>query len=150
MEACRMEKGDAMRLKDIMSKKVLTIKLDDSISAAAARMKESNVGCLLVVGSGLQGIITDRDLAVRCIAEEHDTCDCQVSGHMSNPVITGTSDMDVLDAARLMTQKQIKRLPVMDGQNLVGLVSLSDIALALDRPMHDVLIGMGAARRAVA
>lgn len=137
-----------MRLRDIMAKKVLTIKADDSVSAAASRMKESNVGCLLVVGSGPQGIITDRDIAVRCVAEEHDTCDCQVSQHMSNPLITATPDMDVLDAARLMTRKQIKRLPIMEGQKLVGLVSLSDVALALDKPMHNLLIGMGAARRA--
>lgn len=137
-----------MRLRDIMAKKVLTIKADDSVSAAALRMKESNVGCLLVVGSGPQGIITDRDIAVRCVAEEHDTCECQVSQHMSNPLITATPDMDVLDAARLMTRKQIKRLPIMEGQKLVGLVSLSDVALALDKPMHNLLIGMGAARRA--
>jgi len=137
-----------MKLKDIMSKNVLTLGANESVTTAAKRMKALNVGCLIITGSGVQGIITDRDLAVRCIAAKHASNDCKVGDHMTKAVISAEPDMDVLDAAHLMTERQVKRMPVMDHGKLVGIVSLSDIAIALDKPMHDLLLGMGAARRA--
>jgi CBS domain-containing protein len=138
-----------MQLKDIMARKVATIDGDDSIFSAARLMRTSNVGCLVVTNAGnVKGIITDRDLATACLSEGHDSRLCQVAGHMSNPVITGSPSMDILDAAHLMTEKRVKRLPVVEGTKLVGLVSMSDIAQAMDRTMHDLLFGMGAARRA--
>ncbi len=123
-----------MKVKDVMAREVLTLGANESITTAAQRMKATNVDCLVITGSGVQGIITDRDVAIRCIAEEHDACDCKVSTHMSTPVITADPDMDLLDAAHLMTKRQVKRLPVMEGQKLVGMVSLSDIAIAMDSP----------------
>ncbi len=136
-----------MKLKDIMTRNVLTIAPDVSIAAAAQRMQEANVGCLVVAGSDVQGIMTDRDIAVGCVAQAHDPRSCPVWRHMNKPITAGP-DVEILDAAHLMVEKRIKRLPVMDGGKLTGLVSFSDVALALDKPMHDLLVGMGSVRKA--
>jgi CBS domain-containing protein len=137
-----------MQLKGIMAKNVLTITGEETIAGAARRMQEGNVGCLVITNAGsVQGIITDRDLAVRCISQGHNPQQCHVSNHMSSPVITTQPDMDILDAAHLMTEQKVKRLPVVEGDQLIGLVSFSDVAQAMDRPMHDLMVGMGAARR---
>ena len=137
-----------MRLGNIMAKKVVTVSRIDSMLEAAIKMRESNVGCLIVAQERtVKGIITDRDLVVSCFGAGHNPQRCQVLDHMSTPVITGEPTMDILDASRLMTHKGIKRLPVVKDGELIGLVSFSDIAQALEQPMHDVLVGVGAAQR---
>lgn len=142
-----------MQIRDIMAGTVSTIRADEPMRAAASRMKEANVGCLVVAegeSGTVQGIITDRDLGVRCFGECLDPLHCRVGDHMSSPIISAEPGMDVLEAAHLMVDQQVKRLPVMEGERLVGLVSFSDIAQAMDRPMHDLLVGMGAVRRSAA
>ena len=137
-----------MQLRNIVRGRVITIDENDTVIEAAKRMKEANIGCLVVTGSTIAGIVTDRDLTVRCLAEAHHSAECTVSRHMSSPAITVAPTMDVLDAAHLMTERQVKRLPLVENGQLVGLVSFSDVAQAMDRPLHDLMIGMGAARRA--
>ena len=140
-----------MQLKDIMAKRVVTVTEDESVFNAANLMRQASIGCLVIAWAGkAKGIITDRDLAIRCLSEGHNSTLCPVSKHMSTPVITAGPDMDVLYAAHLMTNKKIKRLPVVEGedQQLVGLVSFSDIANAMMQPMMHLLAGLGASRRA--
>jgi|SRR3990172_771415 len=137
-----------MQLRDIVHAKVITIEGSEAVTQAAKRMKEANVGCIVVTGSAVMGIITDRDLTVRCLAEGHDSRTCTVSQHMTSPAIVVSPTLDVLDTAHLMTERKVKRLPMVEAGHLVGLVSFSDIAQAMDRPLHDLMIGMGAARRA--
>ncbi len=137
-----------MELKDIMTTDVITVTGEDTITSAAQKMREANVGCLVVANDGtVEGIITDRDMTVNCSSEGHNPQQCNVSQHMTSPVITTEPDTDILDSVRIMTEEQVKRLPVAEDGRLVGLVSFSDIAEALDQPMHDLLIGMGAVRR---
>lgn len=91
-----------MQLKDIMTTNVVTITGEGTIASAAQRMAQANVGCLLVTNAGaLKGIITDRDIAVRCVGAGEDPRLCQVSDHMTTPVVTATPTMDVLGAAHL-------------------------------------------------
>lgn len=138
-----------MQLNSVMAKNVITVEAQTSIADAARKMRNSNIGCLVVAHDGAaQGVITDRDVAIRCSAQGHDASTCTVGQHMSRPVVTIGPETDVLDAARIMTERQLKRLPVAEGDRLVGLVSLSDIAEALDRPLHDLMAGFGSARRA--
>ena len=145
-----------MEVQEVMSTHVYTIQLEESTSGAGRKMREADVGCLVVVRSGsISGIITDRDLAIGCLGGGHDCQKCQVSSHMSSPVITVEPTMDMLEAAHIMTGQKVRRLPVVDSGELLGLVSLSDIALAMDiamqsmdQAMHDLLRGMGAARSA--
>ena len=136
-----------MKVVDVMTKKVLTVSPDDNMLHAAQLMRDSNVGCLVIVGSGVQGMITDRDVTVGCMAKGHNPEQCIVRNHMSQPVITIRPGVDVLDAAHMIIVNKTKRLPVVEGDQLMGLISMSDIAQAMDRPMHDLLLGMGAARR---
>lgn len=137
-----------MQLKDIMAKQVITIAAEETAVNAARQMEESNIGCVVVANAGkVLGIITDRDLTVRCLSKGHNAQQCQVANHMSSPVTTARPEMDILDAAHLMTAEKVKRLPVVADDRLVGLVSFSDVAQAMDRPMHDLMVGMGAGRR---
>jgi CBS domain-containing protein len=137
-----------MQLRDIMTKKVVTVSPEDKIAEAAARMREQNIGCVVVTNAGLiKGILTDRDIAVRCTSHSEDPRTCPVSHHMTTAVITATPTTDVLDAVRVMTDKQVKRLPVIESAQLVGLVSSSDLVHAIEPSIHDLLMGMGADRR---
>ena len=121
-----------MNLKDIMAKNVTTISKDETVATAAQRMREINIGCLVVVkGEVLEGIVTDRDLLIGCLGDAHDPGQCWVARHMSSPVITAGPDMDVMDAAHMMVSRKIKRLPIVEEGLLVGLVSLSDIGHTL-------------------
>lgn len=92
--------------------------------------------------------LTARDRALGCLRSGHNHPDCRVSQHLSSPAIVGEPDMEVMAAARLMVDKDIKRLPVVEDGKLVGLVSFSDISLAMIPPMLHLMVGLGTARRA--
>ncbi len=139
-----------MQLQTVMALDPVTVQADATVAVAAARMRDGNVGCLVVMDKRkVVGVITDRDLVVRCMAKGagHAPDICLVSNHMSHPVVTRPAQTDVLAAAHLMKEARIKRLVITDIGELVGLVSFSDIAIALDKPVHDLLLGMAAARR---
>ena len=135
-----------MKLEDIMEKHVVTVNTQDTITRAAWLMEEENVGSLVVLDEGfVTGIITDRDVTVRCVSKDHDASMCLVSHHMSSPITMESPKTDIIDAARTMSERQIKRLPIIDRGRLVGLVSSSDIARATDElihELHDVLLGL--------
>ncbi len=143
-----------MLIRDVMSTYVHTIRQSDTAAAAAREMKDADVGCLIVADDGVvEAVITDRDLAIRCLGEGHDSNVCPVSEHMSSPAVTVDATSDMLEAARLMRQLEIRRVPVVLEGRLAGVVSLSDIAQAMDkamvemdRAMHDLLLGLGASR----
>jgi signal-transduction protein with cAMP-binding, CBS, and nucleotidyltransferase domain len=91
-------------------------------------LREKAVGCLVITADhGIKRIITDRDL-LGCIAQGHETCRCQVSAHMSRPVIVLRPEEDVATAADVMWRRRIKRLPIAEQGKLVGIISLSDLA----------------------
>lgn len=145
-----------MELQNIMSTHVHVISPEESVSSAAMKMRDAGVGCLVVSNDvGITGMVTDRDLAIGCLGSGHDSPKCRVSDHMTAPAITAAPGLDMVNAAHIMTVKHIRRLPVIRLGELVGLVSLSDIALALDtakqsidKTMHDLLLGMGSSRSA--
>jgi CBS domain-containing protein len=120
----------------------------DSIAIAAELMRDHGIGCL-VVTSGTQplGILTDRDITVRCTVDGHDPSQCRVENHVTRTLVTVPSDADMLAALHLMVSNKVKRLPVLEEGHLVGVVSFSDLAAALDAPVHELLSGVGAARR---
>jgi CBS domain-containing protein len=137
-----------MQLRDIMQGSPITASKSDTVAAAARRMRDANVGCLIITNSSQPaGIVTDRDLVIRCAGGGHAPESCTVEHHMTAPLITARPDMDLLEAVHLMTEKQVKRLPIVEGERLTGIVSFADVANALDRPMHDLLMGMGRVRR---
>lgn len=121
-----------MKLKDIMVREVVTISPEESTASAARKMREKSVGCLVVIlDKAIKGIVTDRDL-LGCLSESHDPRDCKISTHMSRPVIVERPEEELLRAAEIMAERRIKRLPVVEHRELVGLVSFSDISRIMD------------------
>lgn len=118
-----------MKIADIMTKEVDTCTPQSSLQEAAAKMKEINVGSIPIVDNDkLVGIITDRDIVVRGIADNI-SLDTAVSEILSENMVTGSKEMSVEDAAELMADHQIRRLPIVDNDRVVGIVSLGDIAV---------------------
>ncbi|RDU24615.1 CBS domain-containing protein [Anaerosacchariphilus polymeriproducens] len=119
-----------MIVKDIMSTDVAWVRSDDSVEKAAQLMKQHNVGSIPVCNqNSLVGIVTDRDIALRSVASDQDARQQQVSSVMSTDCTVGSPDMNVNDAAQMMSERQIRRLPIVENNNLVGIVALGDISL---------------------
>ena len=120
-----------MQLREIMSHDVHVIPPETSLRHAAQKMKSWDVGSLPVCQNDkLIGVITDRDITIRAVAKGENPESCCVGDAMTNDLIYCYDDEDVDQAAKLMEQKQIRRLPVLERgtQRLVGVVSLGDLA----------------------
>jgi len=118
-----------LKVRDIMSKDVASLRSDDSVERAAQLMKQYNCGSIPVCTQDkLIGIVTDRDIAVRSVASGNMNQQ-RVSDIMTDHVVFGSPDMEVTDAARLMSDRQIRRLPIVERNSLVGIVALGDISL---------------------
>ncbi|MGE5628689.1 MAG: CBS domain-containing protein [Solirubrobacterales bacterium] len=119
-----------MKIKDVMTRNVAAVDVADNVMKAAAIMKEHNVGSVPVCDSNrVAGIITDRDITLRTVAAGLDVKSQAVRDVMSTNPVVGQPEMDVTDAAKLMGDKQIRRLPIIEKNGLVGIVSLGDLAL---------------------
>src|SRR6478736_5740223 len=112
-----------MRVAEVMTRNAECTRPEATLQQAAERMKELDVGALPVCDNGrLVGIVTDRDIAVRCVAGGGDPCNQQVREAMSASLVYCFDDNDVADAAELMREKQVRRLPVLNHQmRLVGI-----------------------------
>ena len=119
-----------MVLSEIMTAGVVTAGPDASVVSVARQMRDSGVGSVVIVdpaGSPV-AMITDRDLAVRVFAEGAGA-DEAVGGFASRPLVSGEPAMDLDEAAALMMQHRVRRLPVVEGGSLAGIVTLDDIAV---------------------
>jgi CBS domain-containing protein len=118
-----------MKISDVMSTGVASVSPSDSLQSAAAKMNEINVGSLPVTDGGrLMGVVTDRDIAIRAVAEGKGP-ESTVETAMTPGCVTCGPDTDVTEAAGLMRDKQIRRIYVVDGDQLAGVASLGDLAL---------------------
>ncbi|PJY99784.1 CBS domain-containing protein [Bacillus vallismortis] len=116
-------------VKNTMTTQVATVSPNQTIQEAAALMNQYNVGAIPVVEQGaLKGMLTDRDIALRTTAEGRNG-QTPVSEVMSTDLISGNPNMSLQDASQLMAQHQIRRLPIVDQNNLVGIVALGDLAV---------------------
>jgi CBS domain-containing protein len=120
----------AMRVKDVMTSPVHVVEPGTSVVAAANKMRDAGIGSLPVGEAGeLLGMITDRDIVVRCVADGSDCHTRTVRDVMSAELLVCFVDQPVEEARQLMTDYQVRRLPVLDHkQRLVGLVSLLDLS----------------------
>jgi CBS domain-containing protein len=118
-------------VKEIMSTNVTWVGPDLSLQDAAKKMRELDIGCLPVgKDDRLIGMITDRNIACRAVAEGDDPAKTMIAEAMSKGLTYCFEDQDVSEATHLMEQKQIHRLPVLNRQKrMVGMVSLGDIGL---------------------
>ncbi|WP_338469938.1 CBS domain-containing protein [Niallia sp. XMNu-256] len=116
-------------VREMMTKDVESCSLLDNMFEVAVKMKELNVGAIPIVDEDkLVGMITDRDIAVRGVAEKNPGS-TKVEKIMSDKLITAKADMTTKEALQLMAEHQIRRLPVVDGEKLIGMVSLGDFAI---------------------
>jgi CBS domain-containing protein len=113
-----------------MSKDIASLRSDDSIERAAQLMKQYNCGSIPVCTKDkLIGIVTDRDIAVRSVASGQDSSQQKIGDIMTESVVFGSPEMNVNDAAKLMSDRQIRRLPIVENNSLIGIVALGDISL---------------------
>lgn len=118
-----------LRIENVMVGDVITIEAQATVREAVELMNKNEIGCLIVVDKEGKpvGILTERDLLKRVLAKRKDPVRTKVKDVMSKPLITGTPHMDLEAAARLMFEKKIKKLPVVENGHLVGLVTLTDM-----------------------
>lgn len=117
------------KLKDVMTQNIATISPQQSIQEASQLMSQHNVGSIPVVDNGrCVGIVTDRDIALRAVSQGQSPSATTVQSVMTTDIVTGTPAMDVHEAANLMAQRQIRRLPVVDNGSVTGIVALGDLA----------------------
>jgi CBS domain-containing protein len=116
-----------MAISDVMPVRLVTVSPEDTVAEAIARMVSAGVGSVAVTErSRLVGILTERDiLRLANIGTRFDTT--PVSEAMTKPVVTVSPDTDVVAAARLMGDRQIRHLPVVEGENVLGMVGIRDV-----------------------
>jgi CBS domain-containing protein len=119
------------KARDIMSSNLEFVTGEEQVARAAQIMRDADIGLVPVVDDPgsmrLRGVITDRDIAVRCIAEGRDGS-CRVSDAMSTDLETVTPDTDAREVMRLMQRQQVRRVPVCEGDRIVGLIAQADVA----------------------
>ncbi len=119
-----------MKVKDIMTKNVAYIKPDSTVTDAAKLMQQHNVGSIPVCDqNGVVGVVTDRDIVVRNVIMGADPKVTPVSNIMTTGIATVSSDTDVAAVGDIMSKNQIRRIPVVDNNTLVGIVALGDLAV---------------------
>ncbi len=119
-----------MKISEIMTKSVISLSVDDTLQHAAQLMREHNIGSIPVNSKDkVVGIVTDRDIILRCVAEGKDLKMQKVRDIMTSNPVVANENINVDDAARIMSERQIRRLPIVGNSGLVGMVSLGDFAV---------------------
>ncbi|MFA9397492.1 MAG: CBS domain-containing protein [Clostridiaceae bacterium] len=119
-----------MKVKDIMTKDVMSVNPEESIKNVAELMYKYNIGSVPVCeGEKIIGIITDRDITLRSVSKGENNTKQKVREIMSSNPIYAEPEMDLSEASRMMSERQIRRLPIVSNDNLVGIVSLGDMAV---------------------
>ncbi len=123
----------ATTVAEIMARDPQTISADATVADAARRMRDSDTGDVLVLdGDTLIGILTDRDIAVRVVAEGRDPGTSAREACSDSALVTVTPDTTAERAAQIMRDEAVRRLPVVEGDRPVGVISLGDLAIELD------------------
>ena len=123
-----------MQVRDLRSSHLITVDREETVAAAARLLSRHNVGALPVTAGGrLVGMLTDRDIAVRCVAANFDPNLTRVRSVMSAGAVTVPAEESGLRAAKTMGKHQVRRLPVTQNGRLVGMLSQSDLAVGSEQ-----------------
>ncbi len=138
-----------MLVKDIMTTDVVSVTPETTVQDAAMKMRDSNVGSVVVVkDDSVIGIVVDRQIATKVVAGDMDPKETAVEEIMTKRIVTGTPDMDVFDAAKIFGKLKFRRLPIIDkAHHLSGIISLADISQNLKRCIDDILLEISAPRK---
>ena len=119
-----------MEVRDIMTNQVITVGQDEPVAAAVRLLRRNNLGVLPVCDAAgkLRGMVTDRDILLRCVAQGTDIASVKISEIMSRGIVTAAPADSVGRAAEIMAKDRVRRLPVTDGGRVVGMLSLCDMA----------------------
>ncbi len=121
-----------LEVRGVMSRDVVTVSSDDTVASAANVMSRRNISCVVVLDDGaITGILTERDLLRKVALRGMDFGRAKVVDAMSSPVECAAPDSSVLDCGKIMEEKHIRRLPVLEGEQLVGIVTQTDLTVAL-------------------
>jgi len=128
-----------MKCKEIMTKDPVCCLPDDEVQKAAKLMKDENVGVIPIIEDeetkGLLGIVTDRDLALRVVAENRDIISTRIKDVMTTGAVSCQPDDDLQKALEAMEKNQVRRIPVVDtNQKIVGIIAQADVATRLGEP----------------
>jgi CBS domain-containing protein len=122
-----------MKIRDVMTTDIRSAELNTTIEMLAKIMRDEDVGAVPVLDNGeLCGIVTDRDIVVRCIAHGRGTADTTVVDILSSDLQGVSPSHETAEAARIMADLQVRRLPVVENGKLVGMVSIGDLAVKSD------------------
>ena len=121
-----------MRVKDVMTSHIACIQPEHTVMEAAKAMQKHNIGILPVCyeSQALVGIVTDRDIVTRCIANGRNVSTTPIGDIMTEEVFTIEPDANINEASRMMADYRIRRLPVMHNGEMIGIISIGDIATA--------------------
>jgi CBS domain-containing protein len=139
-----MAQPTTQTIRDVMTHNLTTLPMSASLRDAARAMRDANIGDVLVVDNGnLRGIVTDRDLVIRAIAEGREAASTTLADICSGELTTVSPTDSIDHAVQLMRQKALRRLPVVENGHAIGIVSLGD--LAQNRDPHSALGEISAA-----
>ena len=134
----------AHKVREVMTENPVMLEMKDTLAEAARKMRDEDIGDVLVMKDGkLCGIVTDRDITVRATADGKDPNQVTLGDICSQELVTISADRPVSEAVSLMRNKTLRRLPVVEGDKPVGIVSIGDLALELDE--RSVLASISAA-----
>jgi CBS domain-containing protein len=139
---CSTQGGDMSTARDLMTPGAECIGEEDTLVVAASKMRDLDVGALPICGEDnrLKGVVTDRDIVVRVVAEGRDPEDITAGELGQGKPVTIGADDSAEETLRTMAEHQVRRLPVIDGHELVGIVSQADVARELpDETVGEVL-----------
>ena len=118
-----------MTVKELMSTDIVAVDEQDPVSQVAQKMSNHKIGAVPVVnGSDVRGIITDRDIVLRCVAKGKNSDNCKAVDVMTPSACCISANQPIADAVRLMGEQQVRRLPVVDNGRISGMISLGDVA----------------------
>jgi CBS domain-containing protein len=136
-------KVEPSMLRDIIRGELVTVEPDMNVTAAARTMAERGVGAVMILNQGRpRGILTDRDIVVRCLARHVDVDDCTVEQVMTESLESAKDTDGIFDCIQKMHRARVRRIPVVDGSGqAVGLVSFGDLLTILGRELNELTEG---------
>ena len=129
----------SLSVKEVMTKNVITMESSEPVKKAAELMDKHDIGCLVVMNEGKPiGIVTERDMLKRVLLQFRDPRITRVSDIMSTPLIASTPETELSEAVRLMNERRIKKLGVVENDVLIGLLSITDVVRSVGFLEHTI------------